>query len=88
MQSIRAFCWRFERRNSALHLLINNAGIMLLPFDLTRDGAERTFATNYLGPFLMTNLLMGRIRQAGKESEARIVNVGSESHRFSDPPRP
>ncbi|NWW50790.1 RDH13 dehydrogenase, partial [Pedionomus torquatus] len=42
-----------------LDVLVNNAGLTGLPFTITPEGLEKTFATNYLGPFLLTNLLLG-----------------------------
>jgi NAD(P)-dependent dehydrogenase (short-subunit alcohol dehydrogenase family) len=58
--------------------LINNAGIMACPFRKTEDGIESQFATNHVGHFLLTNLLMPKILEAGKG--ARIINVGSIAH--------
>jgi NAD(P)-dependent dehydrogenase (short-subunit alcohol dehydrogenase family) len=67
-EEIRA---RFPR----LDLLINNAGVMDVPLQRTEDGFELTLATNHLGPFALTGLLLGRLA-AG----ARIVTVSSISH--------
>jgi NAD(P)-dependent dehydrogenase (short-subunit alcohol dehydrogenase family) len=59
----------------SLDLLINNAGVMAVPTrELTVDGYERQFATNYLGPFLLTALLYPHLKQ---EHGARIVIVSS-----------
>ena len=58
--------------------LINNAGIMACPYRKTEDGIESQFATNHIGHFLLTNLLIGKILKAGKG--ARIVNVSSAGH--------
>lgn len=63
-----------------LHLLINNAGIMAPPHRLTPDGFESQFATNHLGPFLLTGLLLPQLAAAGG---ARIVTVSSLLHRIA-----
>lgn len=64
----------------AIDVLVNNAGIMGVDYTLSVDGFESQFATNHLGPFLFTNLIMGKIL----ESESpRIVMVSSDGHRLS-----
>jgi NAD(P)-dependent dehydrogenase (short-subunit alcohol dehydrogenase family) len=60
-----------------IDVLINNAGVFLNKRTLTEDGFESTFAINYLAPFLLTQLLLERIRQS---TPARIINVSSNSH--------
>jgi NAD(P)-dependent dehydrogenase (short-subunit alcohol dehydrogenase family) len=69
-----------------IDVLINNAGAIFDRHALTGDGLERTFALNHMAYFLLTNLLLERLKQA---PAARIVNVASEAHRgatldFSD----
>ncbi len=60
-----------------LDVLINNAGLVLSERSQTVDGFETTFATNHLGPFLLTNLLLERL---GTSAPARVVNVASAAH--------
>ena len=75
--SVRAFAAWFsgEFPGPSLDLLINNAGVMAVPQrELTVDGFERQFATNFLGPFALSALLYPRLRQ---EAGARIVIVSS-----------
>lgn len=60
-----------------LDVLVNNAGVVLGERRTTVDGYEATFATNHLGPFLLTNLLLDRLRASGP---ARVVTVASTAH--------
>ncbi|MFB6098526.1 MAG: SDR family oxidoreductase, partial [Salinibacter sp.] len=67
-----------------LDVLVNNAGVFLETRQETVDGIEATFAVNHLAPFLLTHLVLPRIREtAGRAGEARIVTVSSEAHRGS-----
>ncbi|NXN91775.1 RDH12 dehydrogenase, partial [Rhinopomastus cyanomelas] len=59
MASVRAFAQAVLRHEERLDVLVNNAGVTGLPFAITPEGLEQTFATNYLGHFLLTNLLLG-----------------------------
>jgi NAD(P)-dependent dehydrogenase (short-subunit alcohol dehydrogenase family) len=61
-----------------LDVLVNNAGLFSPHYRLSADGFELTFAVNHLAPFLLTNLLLERLRAS---APARIVNVASEAHR-------
>lgn len=63
-----------------IDILVNNAGIMATGFALTADGYESQFATNHLGPFLFTNLVMDKILNS---PSPRVVNVSSDGHRLS-----
>ena len=61
-----------------LDVLVNNAGLFSPQYRLSADGFELTFAVNHLAPFLLTNLLLDRLRAS---APARIVTVASEAHR-------
>lgn len=76
-QSVREFAAWFEQQfpGPSLDLLINNAGVMAVPQrELTVDGFERQFATNFLGPFTLTALVYPHLRQ---QTGTRIVIVSS-----------
>lgn len=85
MASVRKFASEFSSLGLPLNLLINNAGIMATPFMLSKDNIELQFATNHIGHFLLTNLLLETMKKTARESnkEGRIVNVSSRRHRFS-----
>jgi retinol dehydrogenase 12 len=61
-----------------LDVLVNNAGVISLDRKLSTDGLEITFATNHLGPFLLTSLLRGLLERS---APARVVTVASGVHR-------
>ncbi|XP_044469049.1 short-chain dehydrogenase TIC 32, chloroplastic-like [Mangifera indica] len=85
MASVRKFASDFNNQGLPLNLLINNAGIMASPFMLSKDNIEMQFATNHVGHFLLTNLLLDTMKKTAQKSnrEGRIVNVASEAHRFA-----
>jgi len=76
--SIRRFVETFESRHDKLHGLLNCAGIATFHRRVTPDGLEVKFATEYLGHFLLTNLLVDALK-AGAPS--RVVTVSGEDHR-------
>ncbi|NXG33602.1 DHRSX reductase, partial [Dromaius novaehollandiae] len=81
MKSIRQFVQKFRAKNCPLHVLVNNAGVMLVPERKTEDGFEEHFGLNYLGHFLLTNLLLDTLKQSGTHSHnARIITVSSATH--------
>lgn len=75
--SVRAFASAFLARGVPLDLLINNAGVMALPLTKTEDGFEAQFATNHLGHFALSLLLLPALEKA---SSPRIVTVSSLTH--------
>ncbi|XP_012282600.1 retinol dehydrogenase 12 [Orussus abietinus] len=60
----------------AIHILINNAGVMMAPFSKTEDNFESHIQTNHLGPFLFTLLLLPKLKASGPG--CRVVNVASD----------
>jgi NAD(P)-dependent dehydrogenase (short-subunit alcohol dehydrogenase family) len=76
--SIRRFAADFRARFDRLHVLVNNAAVILGERRVTEDGLEATFSTNHLAYFLLTKLLLGALEAS---APARIVSVASEVHR-------
>jgi len=80
LNSVRQFVDRWYALNLPIHILLNNAAVMACPRSTTVDGFEMQFGTNHLGHFLLTNLLLPYLKQAGN---ARVVNVSSYGHTMS-----
>ena len=76
--SVKGFAKAYQDEYERLDLLVNNAGIMATPPAYTEDGFERQLATNYLGHFTLTGLLLPQIESA---PAARVVTLGSIAHR-------
>ena len=72
LESVRAFA---ADTTEAFDVLVNNAGVMALPFSRTADGFETQLGVNHLGPFALTNLLLPKIGD-------RVVTVSSGAHRL------
>jgi NAD(P)-dependent dehydrogenase (short-subunit alcohol dehydrogenase family) len=77
LSSVRRVTDEFKQKYAQLHVLINNAGGINAERKVTPDGLEETFATNYLAPFLLTELLLDVLKAS---APARIVNVSSSGH--------
>ncbi|KAK6620753.1 hypothetical protein RUM43_011048 [Polyplax serrata] len=77
LSSVRQFAEQILKQEQKIDYLINNAGVMACPKAITEDGYEMQFATNHLGHFLLTILLLPRIIQS---APARIVNLSSAAH--------
>ncbi|XP_051283257.1 dehydrogenase/reductase SDR family member on chromosome X isoform X1 [Dicentrarchus labrax] len=81
LKSVRQFAQTFKSRGLPLHVLVNNAGTMLVPERHTEEGFELHFVLNYLGHFLLTNLLLDVLKRSGKYGCcSRIVNMSSATH--------
>lgn len=81
-ESIRRFASKVLEEEPEIHILINNAGVMGSPANVkTKEGFEMQFGVNHLGHFLLTQLLLDRLKEA---PAARIINVSSLAHKFAD----
>lgn len=78
LHSVRNAAQEFKSRFERLDVLINNAGCYFSDLQLSEDGIEMQFATNHLGHFLLTNLLMDELKAADR---ARIINLSSIAHK-------
>jgi len=81
LQDVRRVAEGFLASKQPLHILLNNAGVINTTRKLTRDGFEEMFGVNHLAHFLLTNLLLDRIKAS---APARIVNVSSNGHKYSE----
>lgn len=78
LKSIRNFADQLKKKHSKLDILINNAGIMMVPHTLTKDGFESQIGTNHLGHFALTGQLLDLLKRTPK---SRVVNVSSMAHK-------
>ncbi|XP_076951262.1 short-chain dehydrogenase TIC 32 B, chloroplastic-like [Bidens hawaiensis] len=85
LKSVKAFADTFKALNLPLNILINNAGVMFCPYQLSQDGIEMQFATNHLGHFHLTNLLLDKMKETSATTgkEGRIVNLSSVAHLYT-----
>ncbi|XP_059241544.1 dehydrogenase/reductase SDR family member on chromosome X isoform X1 [Mustela nigripes] len=85
LKSIRQFVQTFKKKKIPLHVLVNNAGVMMVPQRRTRDGFEEHFGLNYLGHFLLTNLLLDTMKESGSPGCcARVLTVSSATHYIAE----
>jgi len=76
-REIRSLAEAIEKDHTKIDVLINNAGALFKRRELTDEGIEKTFAVNHLAPFLLTNLLLDRIRAA---PAGRVITVTSGTY--------
>jgi NAD(P)-dependent dehydrogenase (short-subunit alcohol dehydrogenase family) len=84
LAEVRALAAEINALAGPLHVLINNAGVLNLRPHTSNDGFELQFAVNHLAHFLLTNLVLDKLKASGK---ARIVVVASRAH-YGHPPDP
>uniref|UniRef100_A0AC11B0V2 Retinol dehydrogenase 13 n=1 Tax=Ovis aries TaxID=9940 RepID=A0AC11B0V2_SHEEP len=77
LKSIREFAAQVTEEEEHVHILINNAAVMRCPHWTTEDGFEMQLGVNYLGHFLLTNLLLDKLKAS---APSRIINVSSLAH--------
>ncbi|EHK20559.1 uncharacterized protein TRIVIDRAFT_69086 [Trichoderma virens Gv29-8] len=83
LASVRRAAEEILNKAEHINVLINNAGIAGIPFEQTEDGLERTWAVNYVAPFLLTYLLLPRLEAGStKNRHSRIVNLSTTGHRL------
>jgi NAD(P)-dependent dehydrogenase (short-subunit alcohol dehydrogenase family) len=78
LAQVRGLAGEVLARYDRLDVLVSNAGVISMRRQLTADGLETTFATNHLGPFLLTSLLRGLLERS---APARVVTVSSAAHK-------
>jgi NAD(P)-dependent dehydrogenase (short-subunit alcohol dehydrogenase family) len=78
LDQVRAFGTQLWAEGRAVDVLVNNAGIMMPPHSLTRQGHELQFGVNHLAHFLLTSLLLPCLRES---SDGRVVTVSSDLHK-------
>lgn len=80
LNEVKTFVNQFQKYYDKLDLLINNAGIMMSPYQVTEDGFENQLATNYMGHFALTGLLLPMLSST---SGSRIVTLSSLSYKWA-----
>lgn len=78
LDDVRRLAADLLERHPRIDILVNNAGLVSGSRSLTADGYEMTFAVNHLAPFLLTNLLLERLRAS---APARVITTSSDAHR-------
>ncbi|MCG3259873.1 MAG: SDR family NAD(P)-dependent oxidoreductase, partial [Candidatus Heimdallarchaeota archaeon] len=81
LESVKKFASEFKEKYDRLDVLVNNAGIMMVPYQKTADGFESQIGTNHFGHFALTGLLYDLLM---KTEGSRVVNVSSNGHRFGE----
>uniref|UniRef100_A0A2H8TZU1 Dehydrogenase/reductase SDR family member on chromosome X n=1 Tax=Melanaphis sacchari TaxID=742174 RepID=A0A2H8TZU1_9HEMI len=82
--SVKNFAKQVLHNHDQIHILVNNAGVMFVPYEICEDGYEAHWTINYLSHFLLTELLLPALKKSGSTNEhARIINVSSCAHEAS-----
>ncbi|EPQ56499.1 NAD P-binding protein [Gloeophyllum trabeum ATCC 11539] len=86
LHSVKAAAEEFKSKESQLHVLFNNAGVMICPIDqVTAQGYDMQFGTNVLGHFYFTKLLLPTLLETAKtapEGKVRVITTSSSAHLF------
>ncbi|KAL8842405.1 MAG: hypothetical protein Q9170_000533 [Blastenia crenularia] len=89
LRSVKDAAEQFQQQESRLNLLINNAGVMAVPYKLTVDGFETHWQINHLAPHLLFTTLLPLMRSTAKTSKSRhavrLVNVSSDAAFLNGP---
>ncbi len=85
LSSVQQCAKDFTSKNSRLDILLLNAGIMLVPAALTKDGYETQFGTNHVGHALLTKLLLPTLLKTAEEpgADVRVISLSSLGHMFA-----
>lgn len=86
IESIKSAVQEFQKKEDNLHILINNAGVMMTPYSETKQGYEIQWGTNVVGHFALTYLLLPTLEQTASKTESgnvRVINISSMGHQFA-----
>ncbi len=81
LAEVNKFAKHFQSHFDRLDLLINNAGIMMSPYEVTEDGFENQLATNYLGHFALTGQMLPMLKRT---SDSRVITLSSLSYKWAE----
>ncbi|TFK27727.1 NAD(P)-binding protein [Coprinopsis marcescibilis] len=88
LDSVKVAAREFQRKETRLDALYNNAGVSHVPVDQTINGYDIVFHTNVIGPFLLTKLLLPLLLETRKvrdDKRVRIIHLSSSAHHFAPP---
>ena len=81
MKSVKKCAQEILNHETKIDYFVQNAGIMMCPYELTEDTIELQFASNYLGHFLLTELLLPLLKKTAQINPVRIVITSSVAHK-------
>ncbi|KAI8908707.1 short chain dehydrogenase [Powellomyces hirtus] len=86
LSSVKDAAEEFAKKETRLDVLVNNAGIMGCPYELSKDGIDVQFQTNHLGHYLFTRLLEPVLTSTSRlpDTSVRVVNVSSMAHKMAN----